>query len=70
MDNGFGVLDSRKIRVHELQCLLNGWNASIKVLSVETGSPLAFLDLALEKPVLDESIRKFGVKFSTISQET
>ena len=31
IDNGFGVLDSRTITVHELQCLLNGWNASIKV---------------------------------------
>ena len=54
IDDGFGVLDSWKISVHELQRLLNGWNASIKVPSVETSSPLPFLDLALEKRVLDE----------------
>ena len=47
--DGFGVLDSRKIKVHELQCLLNGWNAHIGVPPVETGSPIAFLDLAMEK---------------------
>ena len=65
VDDDFGVLDSRKLTVHKLQSLLNGWNASIKVPSVETGSRLPFLDLALEKRVLDESNRKFGVKFST-----
>ena len=69
IDDGFGVLDSRKISVHELQCLLNGWNASIKVPSVETCSPLPFLDLALEKRVLDERNRKFGVKFSTFRKK-
>ena len=51
IDDGFGVLDSRKITVHELQCLLKGWNASIKVPSVETGSPLPFLDFGLGKNV-------------------
>ena len=69
IDDGFGVLDSRKISVHELQRLLNGWNASIKVPSVETSSPLPFLDLALEKRVLDERNRKFGVKFSTFRKK-
>ena len=68
-DDGFGVLDSRKITVHELQCLLKGWNASIKVPSVETGSPLPFLDVVLEKRVLDENNRKFGVKFSTFRKK-
>ena len=50
-DDGFGVLDSRKISVHELQRLLNGWIASIKVPSVETCSPLPFLDLGSRKNV-------------------
>ena len=36
IDDSFRVPDSRKIRVNELQCLLNGWNASIKVPSIET----------------------------------
>ena len=49
--------------------LLNGWNASIKVPSVEACSPLPFLDLALEKRVLDERNRKFGVQVLHISQE-
>ena len=69
IDDGFGVLDSRNITVHELQCLLNVWNASIKVPSVEIGSPLPFLDLALEKSVLDENSRKFGVKFTTFRKK-
>ena len=56
----FGVLDSRNISVHELQRLLNGWNAC---------SPLPFLDLALEKRVLDARKRKFGVKFSAIRKK-
>ena len=68
-DDGFGVLDSRKISVHELQRLLNGWKASIKVPSVETCSPLPFLYLALEICVLDERKRKFGVKFSTFGKK-
>ena len=59
----------RKISVHELQRLLNDWNASIKVPSVETCSPLPFLDLALEECVLDERNRKFGVKFSTFRKK-
>ena len=69
IDDGCGVLDSRKITVHELQCLLKGWNAPIKVPSVGTGSPLPFLDSALEKRVLDENGRKFGVKFSTFRKK-
>ena len=68
-DDGFGVLDSRKISLHELQRLLIGWNASIKMPSVETCSPLPFLDLALEKCVLDERNKKFGVKFSTFRKK-
>ena len=60
-----GSLIRGNITVHELHCLLNGWNASIKVPSVETGRPLPFLDLALEQRVPDENSRKFGVKFST-----
>ena len=39
------------------------------MLSVETGSPLPFLDLALNKRVLDERNRKFGVKFSTFRKK-
>ena len=58
------VLDSRKIPANELQCLLNGWNACIKVPSIETTSPPPYQDLALEKRVLAEDSRKFGVKFS------
>ena len=69
IDDGFGVLDPRNISVHELHRLLNDWNASIKVPSVETCSPLPFLDLALEKCVLDERNRKFGVKFSTFRKK-
>ena len=69
IDDGFGVLDSRRISVHELQRLLNGWSASIKVPSVETCSPLPFLDLALEQCVLDERNRKFCVKFSTFRKK-
>ena len=52
IDDASGVLDSRKTTVHELQCLLNGWNASIKVPSVETGCPFRFLDVALENVCL------------------
>ena len=69
IDDGFGVLDSRKISVHELQRLLNGWNASIKVPSVETCSPLPLLDLALEKCVLDEEKQKVWCQVLHISQE-
>ena len=52
-----------------LQRLLNDWNASMKVPSVETCSPLPFLDLALEKCVLDERNRKFGVEFPTFRKK-
>ena len=53
-----------KSEANELQCLLNGWNACIKVPSIETTSPPPYQDLALEKRVLAEDSRKFGVKFS------
>ena len=49
---------------------LNGWKrVPSKCPSVETGSPLPFLDLALEERVLDESSRKFGVRFSTFRKK-
>ena len=64
-----GVLDSRRCTINELQCLLNEWNASIKVPSIETSCPLPCLDLALEKRALLEDSSKFGVKFSTFRKK-
>ena len=69
IDDGFGVLDTRKFTFSELQSLLNSWNTSIKVPSVETSCPLPYLDLALEKLSLPGNSRKFGVKFSTFRKK-
>ena len=69
IDDGFGVLDTRKFTFNELQSLLNSWNTSIKVPSIETSCPLPYLDLALEKLSLPENSRKFGVKFSTFRKK-
>ena len=69
IDDGFGVLDTRKFTFNELQSLLNSWNTSIKVPSIETSCPLPYLDLALEKISLPENSRKFGVKFSTFRKK-
>ena len=69
IDDGFGVVDTRKFTFNELQSLLNSWNASIKGPSIETSCPLPNLDLALENLVLAEDSRKFGVKFSTFRKK-
>ena len=45
------------------------WNACIKVPSIETTSPPPYQDLVLEKRVLAEDSRKFGVKFSTFCKK-
>ena len=58
-----------KFTVNELQYLLNGRNASIKVPSIETTSPPPYQDLALEKRVLAEDSRKFGVKLFTFRKK-
>ena len=69
IDDGFGFLDTRKFTFNELQILLNSWNASIKVPSIETSFPLPYLDLASEKLVLAGDSRKFGVMFSTFRKK-
>ena len=69
INDGFGVPDSRKITINELHCFLNGWSAFIKMPSIETSSPPPYLDLALEKRVLAEDSRKFGVKFSKFREK-
>ena len=69
IDDGFGVLYTRKFTFNELQSLLDSWNASIKVPSIETSFPLQYLDLAFEKIVLARRQQKVWCQVLHISQE-
>ena len=68
-DDGFGVLDTGKITINELSCLLSDWNESFKVPSIETSSTLPYPDLALKKCVLAENNSNFVLNLSTFRKK-